>query len=274
MQLFCTSSKGIGSIIDNLIPKYKEIGINIVHTSKEADIIVSDDNLEHIQNTNAQICIMMGNDIRFKKCINLLKTPRTGSLQLMDTLSSFAYMLGYQAAIIAINNIDRILFSTNITGTIIESAKVLVIGTGVAGLSAIATLRRIGTQVCGIDINDNMKESVESFGAEFKLSNDLNIIDYEPDIIITSAGKNIILIKRNILDMFKKKCLIIDISNNCEISVDAEIYHYNNVTIIGAYTIRKFQKQMTEIYSNNIYHLLKLYIEKSPLIEPMIENNL
>jgi NAD/NADP transhydrogenase alpha subunit len=46
-------------------------------------------------------------------------------------------------------------------------AKVLVIGGGVAGLSAIGTAKNMGAIVRGFDTRAAVKEQVESFGAEF-----------------------------------------------------------------------------------------------------------
>jgi len=49
----------------------------------------------------------------------------------------------------------------------IPPCKVLVIGAGVAGLSAIATARRMGAIVRGFDTRSAAREQVESLGAEF-----------------------------------------------------------------------------------------------------------
>ena len=49
----------------------------------------------------------------------------------------------------------------------IPPCKVLVIGAGVAGLSAIATARRLGAIVRGFDTRSAAREQVQSLGAEF-----------------------------------------------------------------------------------------------------------
>ena len=46
-------------------------------------------------------------------------------------------------------------------------AKLLVLGTGVAGLQAIGTARRLGAQVSGYDVRPASKGEVESLGATF-----------------------------------------------------------------------------------------------------------
>src|SRR5664279_3186947 len=46
-------------------------------------------------------------------------------------------------------------------------AKVIVIGTGVAGLQAIATTKRLGAVVTGYDVREVSRTEVESLGAKF-----------------------------------------------------------------------------------------------------------
>ena len=49
----------------------------------------------------------------------------------------------------------------------VPPAKVLIIGGGVAGLSAIGTAKNMGAIVRAFDTRAAVKEQVESFGAEF-----------------------------------------------------------------------------------------------------------
>ena len=49
----------------------------------------------------------------------------------------------------------------------VPPAKVLVIGGGVAGLSAIGTAKNMGAIVRGFDTREAVREQVQSFGAEF-----------------------------------------------------------------------------------------------------------
>ena len=49
----------------------------------------------------------------------------------------------------------------------IKPARVLVVGTGVAGLQAIATSVRLGARVTAYDVRPTAKEQVESLGARF-----------------------------------------------------------------------------------------------------------
>ncbi|MGF2384597.1 NAD(P) transhydrogenase subunit alpha [Lentilactobacillus otakiensis] len=97
--------------------------------------------------------------------------PRTISrAQSMDVLSSQASIAGYKAALVAADKFAR-YFPMMITaaGTA-KPAKVLVLGTGVAGLQAIGTAKRLGAIVSGYDVRPASRGEVESLGAEFLTS--------------------------------------------------------------------------------------------------------
>src|SRR5215471_2643843 len=94
--------------------------------------------------------------------------PRTlPKAQAMDALTSQANVAGYKAAIVAASAFGR-FFPLLITaaGTA-RPAKVLILGTGVAGLQAIGTARRLGAVVSAYDVRPQTKTEVESLGATF-----------------------------------------------------------------------------------------------------------
>jgi len=93
--------------------------------------------------------------------------PRTTRAQAMDTLSSMANIAGYKAVLLAANELAKYfpMFMTA-AGTIF-SAKVFVIGAGVAGLQAIATARRLGGTVVATDTRSSVAEQIASLGAKF-----------------------------------------------------------------------------------------------------------
>ena len=100
--------------------------------------------------------------------ISLDGLPRTLSrAQPMDALTSQSNVAGYKAALVAAGEYGR-FFPLLITaaGTA-RPAKVLVLGTGVAGLQAIGTARRLGAVVSGYDIRPSSKDEVTSLGATF-----------------------------------------------------------------------------------------------------------
>jgi len=100
--------------------------------------------------------------------VSLDLIPRTlPRAQQMDALSSQANIAGYKAAVLAADTFGR-FFPLLITaaGTA-RPAKVLVLGTGVAGLQAIGTARRLGAVVSAYDVRPETKTEVESLGATF-----------------------------------------------------------------------------------------------------------
>ena len=93
--------------------------------------------------------------------------PRITRAQSMDTLSSMANIAGYKAVVIAANELGKYfpMFMTA-AGTIF-SAKVFVIGAGVAGLQAIATAKRLGATVTATDTRKVVGEQIQSLGGKF-----------------------------------------------------------------------------------------------------------
>lgn len=97
--------------------------------------------------------------------------PRTLSrAQSMDALTSQASAAGYRAGIVAAEAFGR-YFPMMITaaGTA-RPASALVIGTGVAGLQAIGTVKRLGAMTTGYDVRPTSRDEVESLGAQFLTS--------------------------------------------------------------------------------------------------------
>src|SRR5216684_2910107 len=100
--------------------------------------------------------------------ISLDGLPRTlPRAQAMDALTSQANVAGYKAALVGAATFGR-FFPLLITaaGTA-RPAKVLILGTGVAGLQAIATAKRLGAVVSAYDVRPQTKTEFESLGASF-----------------------------------------------------------------------------------------------------------
>jgi NAD(P) transhydrogenase subunit alpha len=97
--------------------------------------------------------------------------PRTLSrAQSMDALSSQSSAAGYRAGIVAAAAYTRYLPMMITASGTATPAKAIVIGTGVAGLQAIATLKRLGAIVTGYDVRAASRGEVESLGAKFLTS--------------------------------------------------------------------------------------------------------
>jgi len=118
-------------------------------------------NLDAVQALNARGVTLVALDL----------LPRTLSrAQSMDALSSQSSAAGYRAAIVAAERFGRYLPMMITASGTATPAKVIVIGTGVAGLQAIATLKRLGAVVTGYDVRPASRGEVESLGARFLTS--------------------------------------------------------------------------------------------------------
>jgi NAD(P) transhydrogenase subunit alpha len=93
--------------------------------------------------------------------------PRITRAQPMDALSSQATVGGYKAALLAAENLPRFFPMLMTAAGTVPPAKVLVIGAGVAGLQAIATVRRLGAVTTGFDVRPVVREQIESLGANW-----------------------------------------------------------------------------------------------------------
>ncbi|WP_114325946.1 Re/Si-specific NAD(P)(+) transhydrogenase subunit alpha [Candidatus Colwellia aromaticivorans] len=220
--------------------------------------------------------------------------PRMTRSQSMDALSSMANIAGYRAVIEASNLFGR-FFTGQITAAgKMPPAKVMVIGAGVAGLAAIGTAGSLGAIVRAFDTRPEVKEQIESMGAEF-LELDYEepedtgsgdgyakemskaFIDAEMalfleqakdvDIIITTAmipGKPAPkLITEEMVEAMKPGSVIVDLAaaggGNCDCTVPGKVVSAHDVKVIG-YTdlVSRLPNQSSQLYSNNLVNLAKL----------------
>jgi H+-translocating NAD(P) transhydrogenase subunit alpha len=194
--------------------------------------------------------------------------PRITRAQSMDVLSSQATVVGYKAVLLAANGLPKMFpMLTTAAGTV-PPAQVLVIGAGVAGLTAIATARRMGAVVQGYDVRPSAQEDIESLGARFVLlplqpgdaedpagyAKELGAAFYQRqqeliaqivagvDVVITTAlipGKRapVLITEEAVLGM-PAGSVIVDCAaergGNCELTdPDNEVVTENSVTILG-----------------------------------------
>jgi len=103
--------------------------------------------------------------------LGLERLPRTTRAQSMDVLSSQAAIAGYAAVLEGARVLDILLPMLTTAAGSIKPAKMIALGTGVAGLQAIATARRLGAITHGFDVREAAREQVESLGAKFVFPN-------------------------------------------------------------------------------------------------------
>ncbi|KAL1963938.1 hypothetical protein VTN77DRAFT_7613 [Rasamsonia byssochlamydoides] len=219
------------------------------------------------------------------------KIPRISRAQVFDALSSMANIAGYKAVLEASNEFGRLL-----TGQVTAAGKVLVIGAGVAGLSAIAAARRLGAIVRAFDTRSAAREQVQSLGAEFievdmkedgagqggyakEMSKEFIEAEMklfmeqcrEVDIVITTAlipGKPAPkLLTKEMVAAMKPGSVIVDLAaeagGNCEATVPGQLVVYDGVKVIGYTDLpSRLPTQSSTLYSNNITKFLLSLADK------------
>ncbi|EOC0009033.1 Re/Si-specific NAD(P)(+) transhydrogenase subunit alpha [Cronobacter turicensis] len=219
--------------------------------------------------------------------------PRITRAQSLDALSSMANIAGYRAIVEAAHEFGR-FFTGQITAAgKVPPAKVMVIGAGVAGLAAIGAANSLGAIVRAFDTRPEVKEQVQSMGAEFleldfkeeagsgdgyaKVMSEAFIKAEmalfaaqakEVDIIVTTAlipGKPApTLITREMVDSMQPGSVIVDLAaqngGNCEYTVPNEIFVTpNGVKVIGYTDLPgRLPTQSSQLYGTNLVNLLKL----------------
>jgi len=78
-----------------------------------------------------------------------------------------ANLAGYKSILLACAEFERVMAGQMTAGGRLPPSKVLVIGGGVAGLSAVQTAKQMGAIVRCFDTRSAVKEQIQSFGAEF-----------------------------------------------------------------------------------------------------------
>ena len=92
---------------------------------------------------------------------------RLSRAQSMDVNSSQDNLAGYKAVLLGASYVPKgIPMMTTSAGTI-RPAKVVIMGSGVAGLQAIATAKRLGAVVYASDVRKSAAEQIESVGGRF-----------------------------------------------------------------------------------------------------------
>jgi len=92
--------------------------------------------------------------------------PRTPRAQPMDALTSMSTVTGYKAVLIAANRFPKFIPILGTAIGTIKPARFLVVGTGVVGLQAIATAKRLGGSIQAVDIREDARKEADSVGAK------------------------------------------------------------------------------------------------------------
>ncbi len=221
--------------------------------------------------------------------------PRTTLAQMMDVLSSQATAAGYEAVLMAAAALPKFFPMLMTAAGTIAPARVLILGAGVAGLTAIGTARRLGAVVEAFDVRKVVKEQVESLGAKFveveaaedaqtaggyakELGEDAKKKQAEAiarhvakaDVVICTAlipGRRApVLVTAEMVKSMHAGGVIVDLAaeqqGNCELTKPGETVVEHGVTIIGSTDITsRMCAHASQMYSRNMEKLL-FYVTK------------
>lgn len=215
----------------------------------------------------------------------LERMPRISRAQNMDILSSQNNLAGYKAAISAACALNRATALMITSAGTIAPAKALVIGAGIAGLQAIATLKRLGAVVFATDVRAAAKEQVESLGAHYlqieqtenfedgkgyakQTSEEFQKKQHEAilqqlsktDILITtamSATKNIpLLVSADDLSHMPSNAVIVDMAGG---NVEQNPKRTDLIFIQNNLLAAEIPYSASRLFSKNIYNLIETY---------------
>lgn len=217
--------------------------------------------------------------------------PRTTLAQRMDALSSQANIAGYKSVILCANHLGKIFPMMMTAAGTIQPARVVIMGAGVAGLSALGTAKRLGAIVEVSDIRPTVKEEVESLGGRFiEVETTENMQDERgyakqaseeflrkqkevifkhvtnADIVITTAlvpGKKApILVTEEMIKNMRPNSVVLDMATefggNCELSENKKTVVKHNVTIIGEPNLPSLVPyHASDMYAKNLLNLIE-----------------
>jgi len=226
---------------------------------------------------------------------------RLSRAQSMDVNSSQDNLAGYKAVLLGAAAVSKsIPMMTTSAGTI-RPSKVVIMGSGVAGLQAIATAKRLGAVVYASDVRKSAAEQIESVGGRFievdgmddfedesgyakpltaefiqKVNDTVCGVASDADIIVTTArifGRPApITVPSSAVAGFKPGAVIVDmnadVGGNCEDTVAGEtVVTANGVTIIGIKNLPgTLANTASFLYSNNLTTFITSIFKEGELV--------
>lgn len=227
----------------------------------------------------------------------LERIPRISRAQSMDVLSSQSNIAGYRAALTAANLYSSFFPMMMTSAGVAKPAKALILGAGVAGLQAIATVKKLGAQVYAYDVRPEVKEQIESLGARFieipieeqgngqggyarELSEQAKSQQQEKlgeimkgmDIIISTAlipcRRAPVLITEDVVRSMARGSVIVDLAasggGNCALTKPDATVIQHGVTIFGETNLAsQMPTDASAFYSQNLINFLSVMVDES-----------
>tara|TARA_B100000214_G_scaffold109184_1_gene77050 strand:+ start:1121 stop:2284 length:1164 start_codon:yes stop_codon:yes gene_type:complete len=309
-----TVESGAGEISHYSDNEYQSVGFKVSDKSSvlQSDIVVSI-SMPDLSNANeGQIFVCVSDPFRnpnlvkqaVEKKITLISMDmiprRLSRAQAMDVNSSQDNLAGYKAVLLGAANVPRgIPMMTTSAGTV-RPSKFVIMGSGVAGLQAIATAKRLGAIVYASDVRKSAAEQIESVGGRFievdgmddfedesgyakpltpefiqKVNDTVCEVASDADVIITTArifGRPApITVPASAISTFKPGSVVVDmnadVGGNCELTKPGEVFITDNgVTIVGTKNLPgELSTTASMLYSNNMATFLSTLVSQESI---------
>lgn len=218
--------------------------------------------------------------------------PRTSRAQRMDALTSMSTVTGYRSVIMAAMALPKFIPMIGTAIGAIRPATFLVLGSGVVGLQAIATAKRLGAVVQVVEVRQEAQKEAESLGAKVvgmnvpqelakgaggyaralppewieKEKELLRVLIRDADVVILSAlvpGETApVLITNDMLDNMKPGSVIVDVAidqgGNCEATEPGKEISLKGVKVSGLQNIPgRMASHSAWMYANNMYYFIE-----------------
>lgn len=224
--------------------------------------------------------------------------PRISRAQSMDALSSQALVAGYRITLAAAQRLPKFFPMFMTAAGTVPPAKVLVLGTGVAGLQVIATARRLGAVVEAYDVRTAARDEVRSLGASFLelelesqegaggyarvqseefLARQRELVGRHvqaSDVVITTAAvpgrRAPLLVTAAMVEGMRPGSVVVDLAaetgGNCELTRPGEDVVHHGVTIVGPLNVpSELPRHASELFARNVANLVLLMVKDGEL---------
>ena len=305
---------GAGEISHYSDNEYQTAGFTVSDKTSvlESDIIVSISMPDISNAKEGQIFVCVSDPFRnpsmikqaVEKKITLISMDmiprRLSRAQAMDVNSSQDNLAGYKAVLLGAAHVPRgIPMMTTSAGTV-RPSKFVIMGSGVAGLQAIATAKRLGAIVYASDVRKSAAEQIESVGGRFievdgmddfedesgyakpltpefiqKVNDTVCEVAKDADVIITTArifGRSApITVPASAISTFKPGSVVVDmnadVGGNCELTEPGEVFTTENgVTIVGTTNLPgELSTTASMLYSNNMVTFLSTLVSQESI---------
>lgn len=302
--------QGAGQKSHYMDDEYVEFGASLSDKTGvlSCDIIVSISMPDISNCKSGQIVVCVADPFRNPDRVNLANKTgitlismdmiprRLSRAQSMDVNSSQDNLAGYKAVLLGAANVPRgIPMMTTSAGTV-KPSKFVIMGSGVAGLQAIATAKRLGAIVYASDVRKSAAEQIESVGGRFievdgmddfedesgyakpltpefiqKVNDSVCNVASDADVIVTTArifGRPApITVPSSAINNFKSGSVVVDmnadVGGNCELTSPGEIIETENgVKIIGIKNLAgELSSTASMLYSNNMNNFIATLVD-------------